>query len=165
MMMYNYCPICSTKLIDKEIHNEGVIPYCDSCNKLYFPFSYPCVIVLVKYNNKYILIKQKYVSDNYIVIAGHIKYNSTAEQTVIEEVKEEIGLDVIKYKYINSYYYSKRNNTMFGFVVEAIGEITLCKNEVDSYILVSEKEALTLLNESSIALNLLNDYLKSKSSE
>ncbi len=158
--MYKYCPMCSDSLISKEIENEGQIPYCCNCNKLYFPFSYPCVICLVKYNDKIVLIKQKYVSDNYIVVAGHIKKGSNAEQTVKEEIYEELGLEITTMKYINSYYHKRHGNIMFGYYVETKGNININTNEVDSYILVDECKALELLSNSSIALQLLKDTTK-----
>lgn len=159
-MESKFCNECGNKLIYKNIVHEGDIPYCTKCNKPHFPFSFPCVICLVKYKEKYVLIKQSYVSENYIIIAGHIKFNSTAEQTVLDEVKEELGLDVVKYKYINSYYHERRGNIMFGFLVEAEGNINICEDEVDSYILVGEKEAIELLSSASIAKQLLLDSIK-----
>lgn len=30
-MHFTYCPHCGTKLIEKEIEDEGIIPYCESC--------------------------------------------------------------------------------------------------------------------------------------
>lgn len=158
-MLYKFCPTCSNELILKDIEEEGLIPFCNNCNKLYFPFSYPCVICLVKYNDKFILIKQNYVSDNYILVAGHIKQTSNAETTIKEEVKEEIGLDVTSIKYINSYYHERGNNIMFGYYVETKGNIKT-NYEVDNYILVDKDEALSLLNKSYIAYKVLEDYLK-----
>lgn len=156
-MKYNYCPNCSRLLINKQIENEGVIPYCETCNKLYFPFSYPCVICLVKYKDKYLLIKQNYVSDNYILLAGHIKHGSTAETTIKEEVKEEVNLDVTKITYVNSYYHERGNNIMFGYFVEAEGTIKT-NFEVDNYLLVDKEEALSLLNKSYIAYKVVEDH-------
>ncbi len=158
-MEYKFCPICSDTLVLKEIQEEGLIPFCNNCNKLYFPFSYPCVICLVKYNNKYVLIKQNYVSDNYVLVAGHIKQGSNAELTIKEEVKEEIGLDVQSITYVNSYFHKNGNNIMFGYVVDATGTIKT-NFEVDNYILVNKEEASNLLNKSYIAYKVLEDYLK-----
>lgn len=158
-MKYKYCPICSEELTLKEIPEEGYIPFCNNCSKLYFPFSYPCVICLVKYNGNYILIKQNYVSDNYILVAGHIKQGSNAELTIKEEVKEEIGLDVKSITYINSYFHERGNNIMFGYMVEAEGEI-ITNHEVDNYIIVSEDKVLDLLNESYIAYKVALEYFQ-----
>ncbi len=159
MIKYNFCPNCSEKLILKPIEEEGDIPFCTNCNKLFFPFSYPCVICLVKYNDKYVLIKQNYISDNFVLVAGHIKQGSSAEVTIKEEVKEEIGLDVTNITYVNSYFHERGNNIMFGYVVEATG-IIKTNFEVDNYIVVDKEEACNLLNKSYIAYKVLEDYLK-----
>ena len=32
-----YCVECGTKLIYKELENEGMIPYCEKCHEYRFP--------------------------------------------------------------------------------------------------------------------------------
>ncbi|MFI3251772.1 MAG: NUDIX domain-containing protein [bacterium] len=160
-MKFKYCPECGSLLSEKDITNEGLIPFCCDCNKVYFPFSYPCVICFVKYHEKYLLIKQNYISDNYVLVAGHIKQGSNAELTIREEIKEEVGLDVKSITYVNSYFHEKGNNIMFGYFVEAEGKIET-NHEVDNYKLVTKEEALELLNKSYIAYKLVKEYFDKK---
>lgn len=32
IMRFTFCPHCGTKLIGKEIGDEGVIPFCEKCS-------------------------------------------------------------------------------------------------------------------------------------
>ena len=35
-MKYKFCPECGEMLIEKELGDEGLIPYCNTCKKPYF---------------------------------------------------------------------------------------------------------------------------------
>ena len=160
-MIFKYCPECSNKLTEKEIGDEGLVPFCENCNRPWFSFSYPCVICLVLDNQGNIaLIKQSYVSDNYICVAGYIKQGENAENSAIREVEEETGLKVTKANYINSYYYQKRDNLMLGFACTVDkGEFNISR-EVDKAQWFTLSEATNLLRKGSIASQLLYDYLQ-----
>ena len=160
-MNFSYCPQCGEKLFPKVCGDEGAIPYCGSCKRPFFPFSYACVICLcVTEDNKEIaLIQQDYVSNNYINVAGYIKQGETPESTVVGEVKEEIGLDVVSYKYIGSYYYEKKDNLMLGYICKVKKDEFALSVEVDKAEWFPLKYAQQILRYDSIGWNLLNDYL------
>ena len=46
-MKFTYCPDCGTKLIQKEIGDEGLVPWCECCNKPFFDMFSTCIIALV----------------------------------------------------------------------------------------------------------------------
>ena len=46
-MKFTYCPDCGTKLIQKEIGDEGLMPYCENCKKPLFDMFSTCIIALV----------------------------------------------------------------------------------------------------------------------
>ena len=46
-MRFTYCPDCGTKLIQKEVGDEGFMPYCDNCKKPLFDMFSSCIIALV----------------------------------------------------------------------------------------------------------------------
>ena len=68
-----YCVECGTKLIYKELENEGMIPYCEKCHEYRFPIfsSAVSMIILNPDKNKILLIKQ-YGKPSYILVAGYI---------------------------------------------------------------------------------------------
>ena len=49
-MKFTYCPDCGTKLIQKEIGDEGLMPYCENCKKPFFEMFSTCIIALWSMN-------------------------------------------------------------------------------------------------------------------
>lgn len=95
-MHYTYCPDCGKKLVDRLAGDDGLVPFCDSCNKYWFDTFSSCVIVLVA--NKYdelALIRQSYLSDKYAsFVAGYMSLGENAEESAIREVKDTFHLTI-----------------------------------------------------------------------
>ena len=109
-MHFTYCPYCGSKAIQKEIGDEGKIPYCTQCEiPLWDMFITSIICAVVNEQKEIALLRQNYVSQTHFVcLAGVIKMGETAEETVRREVKEEIGLDVEWLEYIETYPYPKK---------------------------------------------------------
>ncbi len=166
-MKFIHCPYCGEKLDKKSIGDEGLVPYCNNCEVPIFDLMYTCILTLVINEfNEIALIRQEYVSKtNYVCVAGHIKSGEDAENTVIREVKEELGLDVVNARYIKSYYYEKKDMLMLGFVSKVKKDNFNISSEVDEAQWFSIDEALVNLKDASIAIKLLKDYLKEYNKE
>lgn len=161
-MHFTYCPHCGSKLIDKEIGDEGMIPYCESCQVPLWDMFITCVICAVTNEfNEIALIKQQYVSSsNYVCVAGIMMLGENGEETALREIKEEIGLDVENIQYIHSYFYDKKNMLMLGYKANVKkAEFTISK-EVDSVAWVPYKDALSKLREGSIAWQLVKEVIE-----
>lgn len=159
-MTFSYCPKCGERLVMREIGDEGAVPFCENCSRPFFDFSYPCVICLVTDGEgRFALIKQGYVSENHVCVAGYIKRGETPEEAAAREVAEETGLKVRSLRYLMSRYHAKSDNLMLGFVVTVEhGEFTL-SGEVDSAGWFGAEKARELLRKSSVAKELLEIYL------
>ena len=46
-MRYLYCPQCGNKLTLRQAGDEGAVPFCERCKKLWFDSFSSCSIVLV----------------------------------------------------------------------------------------------------------------------
>ena len=110
--MMEYCMECGTKLKDRFLKNEGMIPFCEKCNAYRFPVFSAAVSmeVLSPDRDKVLLIKQ-YGRDRYILVAGYINKGENAEHTVAREVMEEIGLHVDEIHFEKSEYFPPSNNS------------------------------------------------------
>ena len=66
-----YCYECGTKLMDKYLEGEGMIPYCEKCGQYRFPIFNMAVSmeVLNPSQDKVILIQQ-YGRTRNILVAG-----------------------------------------------------------------------------------------------
>lgn len=166
-MDFTFCPRCGEKLRPKLCGDEGEVPYCESCKRPFFPFSYPCVICLCisEDGSEIALIKQGYVSENYVNVAGYVKQGETPEVTAVREVKEEIGLDAISVRYVGSWYHDKSDNLILGFECKVKkGELVL-SSEVDEADWFTLESARNLLRRDSIGMSLLEKCLDRRSSE
>ncbi|MGN0688229.1 MAG: NAD(+) diphosphatase [Oscillospiraceae bacterium] len=159
-MTFEYCPKCGSRLIPKPIDDEGEIPFCESCDRPWFSFSYPCVIcLLTDGKDNYALIRQSYgTTDRYVCVAGFMKTGECAEETAVREIKEETGLDVKRLQYINSYYYAKNDNLMLGFVATVERAEFHLSDEVKTARWFTRAEAISTANPGSIVEKLMRDY-------
>lgn len=92
-MVAKFCHECGTKLTQKELENEGMVPFCPKCEAFRFPMYNVAVsmIVINKQTNKILLIKQ-YGKDYYVLVAGYVNRTEQLEHAVAREIKEETGM-------------------------------------------------------------------------
>lgn len=125
-MRFTYCPDCGTKLIQKEIGDEGFMPYCDNCKKPLFDMFSSCIIALVANEKQEVaLLRQNYIStDYYNLVSGYMKPGETAEETAVREVGEELGLTIDEPKITGTYWFDKKDMIMIGFLAKTIKQIS-----------------------------------------
>ena len=131
-MRYVFCPKCGGRLSTRAVSDEGVVPFCSDCRRHFFPQAKPCVLVLVTNDRKEVaLLRQPYVSKtHWVLVAGLNRPGETAEETVTREVQEETGLSVEHRRYVASYYHSKSDGLMLGFLAQAGGSVSAASSEV-----------------------------------
>lgn len=160
-MHFTYCPHCGEHLIEKEIGDEGMIPFCESCSIPLWDIFTTCIIAAVV--NEYgeiALLRQNYVSaTKYVCVAGVMKTGESAEDAVIREISEETGLQVEDLHYIRSYPYNKKEMLMLGYKAIVKKKEFMLSKEVDSAEWVKPDNALRLLREGSIAWQLVREVL------
>lgn len=156
-MHFTFCPHCGTKLISREIGDEGLIPYCEKCEiPLWDMFTTSIIAAVVNEYGEIALLRQNYVSKtNHVCVAGVMKIGESAEETVIREVKEEIDQDVESLEFIASFPYEKKDLLMLGYKAVVKKKDFKLSVEVDSAEWVKSEEALSLLREGGIAWQLV----------
>ncbi len=163
-MHFIHCPYCGAKLENREIGDEGLIPYCLNCKIPLWDMFSTCIIAAVVNEQKEIaLLKQNYVSTTkFVCVAGVMKPGESAEETAIREIKEEIGLDTDELEYVKSYYYKKKEMLMIGYKAIVKKTDFTTSNEVDSVQWVPFEQALEKLREGSIAWQLVKTVIESE---
>ena len=161
-MRFTYCPHCGNELIKKEIGDEGLVPFCEKCSIPLWDMFETCIIAaVVNEYDEVALLKQSYVTTaNYVCVAGHMKIGESAEETVIREVKEELGLDVENLTFIRTYPYEKKEMLMLGFKAEVKKADFVYSTEVDSAKWFAFDEALENIREGSIAWQLVKEVIE-----
>ena len=160
-MHFTYCPNCGEKLVDKEIGDEGKLPYCMRCETPYWDtFTTSVICAVVNEDREIALLRQDYVSTtNLVCVAGIMKLGESAEETAVREIKEEIGLETLKLTYMGSYPYPKKEMLMLGYKALVKKEDFTLSGEVDAVEWVKYENALEKLREGSIAWQLVKKVI------
>lgn len=146
----------------QKIGDEGMIPFCEKCNiPLWDMFTTSIIAAVVNEYGEVALLRQNYVSTTkYVCVAGIMKIGESAEETVIREVKEEIGQDVEDLEFVSSYPYEKREMLMLGYKATVRKQDFKLSNEVDSVDWIKYENALSLLREGSIGWQLVKTVIE-----
>lgn len=162
-MRFTYCPHCGTELIKKEIGDEGLISFCEKCSIPLWDMFTTCIITAVVNEQREVaLIKQTYMTtQTFVCVAGHMKIGESAEETVIREVKEEIGLDVEELTFVKTYPYEQKEMLMLGFKAKVKkADFALSDAEVATAQWFPYEEALANIREGSIAWQLVKAVIE-----
>jgi NAD+ diphosphatase len=127
-MRYEYCPKCGKKLIQKQAGDDGLVPYCEDCEKYWFDTFGSCVIIMVVrgggkgnadsgQNPEVLLLRQKYMSDEYMnFVSGYITVGENAEESAYREVLEETGIKLDDLEYSGTWFFKLQELLMHGFI-------------------------------------------------
>ncbi len=155
-MKFTYCPHCGTKATLKEIGDEGLIPYCDSCNIPLFPMFSTCVLsIVVNEFHEVALIQQSYGNPRFAGVAGYMKCGETAEESAKREVIEEIGLVPESVTFLESHWYDIKSQLMLGFLARVKKADFRLSDEVSQAQWFSFADAVQTVREGSIVQKLI----------
>lgn len=160
-MIAKFCYECGTKLTQKELENEGSIPFCPKCKAYRFPVYNVAVsmIVINKKTDKILLIKQ-YGKDYYVLVAGYVNRMEQLEHAVAREIKEETGMNVSQIKFNRTRFYEPSDVLMCNFTAFVEDDSDFCVNEeIDDYCWFTYEEARKNIRQNSLAAYFLNAYL------
>ena len=148
-----YCRECGEKLSLRFCENEGLIPYCSKCEAYMFP-EFPIAVSMVVTNRAQdkILLAKHVEDDDFILFAGYVKKGENVEKTIPREIKEELGLDVVKTKYMSSRYHAKKDVLMLNFIVVVEEKpLKLAEEEIAEARWCSNEEAVELIRKNTTA--------------
>lgn len=157
---HRFCGRCAHKLQDKV--TERALQ-CSNCKHIVYPKISPCVIVLITDNEKMLLARSAhFTAEMMSTLAGFVEIGESAEQTLVREVKEEVGIQVKNLKYICSQPWPFPDVLMLGFIAEYdYGEIVIDKNEIETAGWFDKHNLPPLPHEMSISRYLIEYYLRS----
>jgi NAD+ diphosphatase len=127
-----------------------------------FPqFSVATSMVVTNRSQNKILLAKHAEDDDFILFAGYVKKGETVEKTVPREIKEELGLDVVKAKYMSSRYHEPKDILMLNFivVVEENKPIKLNEEIAEARWCLPE-EAMQLIRKGTTAEYFLSNAIK-----
>lgn len=119
---HNYCPRCGGGLVH---HQQDLAKECESCGLIQYPRISPCIITLIT-RGEYCLLAQgiRFTEPRYSTLAGFIEAGESAEDALVREVREEVGVEVSNIRYHCSQSWPFPHSFMLGFFADYLsGEI------------------------------------------
>ncbi|MGQ4892064.1 MAG: NUDIX hydrolase [Candidatus Njordarchaeia archaeon] len=140
-----FCPICGSKLKQRFIDGRMRL-VCDNCGFVFWNNPIPVVAAIVPYDNGIILVKSS-IRKTWGLPAGHVEFSDTAEERVIEEVKEETNLDAEIEKFLGTWKVNKSNKLLLVYSVNILGGEPKPGGDVEELMIASPKKALEILGD------------------
>ena len=92
-MIQKHCFECGTALIEKELEEEGIVPYCPKCQQYRFPmYNVAVSMIVVDEETGKILLIQQYGKLSYILVAGYVNRGEAEEHAVVREFLADTGM-------------------------------------------------------------------------
>jgi NAD+ diphosphatase len=110
---HQYCGHCASETT--QLPHERA-KRCPKCGLVNYPRLSPAIIVLVSRGEELLLARaHRFPAGMYSVLAGFVEPGESLEETVVREVREEVGIEVKEIRYFGSQPWPFPNSLMIGF--------------------------------------------------
>ena len=153
----HYCGRCGGEMK----FSSPISKRCTDCGHEVWPVLQVAVIVLVRKEDKVLLVQSKSFKSDYMgLVAGFVETGETLEQAVRREVMEETQIRIKNLRYIKSQVWPFPCNLMAGFVADyESGEISIQKSELNKGGWFARNKMPSLPDEASIARQIINAWI------
>ena len=159
---HRYCGRCATETVRSE--TDELARNCPRCGLHHFPRISPAVITLISDGERMLLARSPHFAPGvYSTIAGFVEPGESLEETVVREIREEVGVEVRDVRYFGSQPWPFPNSLMIGFTAEYVsGEIRFDGVEIEDARWFTGEDLPRLPAPLSIARRLIDDFLGSR---
>jgi NADH pyrophosphatase NudC (nudix superfamily) len=128
---YRYCPQCAAALAPQTLAERERMA-CPHCGWVHWDNPTPVVAALIEYDGKVLLARNRaWPEKMFALVTGFLERDETPLQAVEREVAEETALDTRSATLIGVYEFSRKNEVIIAYHVEAEGEVRLGEELVD----------------------------------
>ncbi|HEY9696715.1 MAG TPA: NAD(+) diphosphatase [Trichocoleus sp.] len=126
---HQYCGHCATPMTQLPTERAKRCPACGLVN---YPRLSPAVIVLISRGEEILLARApRFPEGMYSILAGFVEAGESLEETIVREVREEVGVEICNIQYFGSQPWPFPNSLMIGFTAHyAGGEIVIEPQEL-----------------------------------
>lgn len=155
---HRYCGRCGVQM---QLDEAERAMRCEPCGTINYPRIAPCIIVLVTRGEELLLARNaNFPRPMYSTLAGFIEAGETAEETLVREVREEVGVEVDNLDYFQSQSWPFPNQLMLGFFAEYRGGDIVCDpREIADAQWFNYRELPMIPPSSSVAGQLIRHYI------
>lgn len=134
---------------------------CEACELLFYPRIAPAIIVLVRRGPQALLARSaRFATGMYSTLAGFVEPGESLEETLVREVREEVGIEVTNIRYFGSQPWPFPHSLMVGFVADyAGGELRVDGLEIVDAAWFSPDELPAVPPKLSIARKLIDAWV------
>ena len=151
-MKMDYCMACGALLHPRAHGDEGMVPYCESCEAFRYPMFNTAVSLLVLDEARQnILLIRQYGRPHFILVAGYVNCGEDAEDAARRELREELGLELSSLRFNRSRYFPPSNTLMLNFTVTVPSREAQPNREVDDWQWFTLEEARRAIKPGSLA--------------
>ena len=162
-MQLNFCPVCGEKPVLRQHPTDGPVAWCPRCGDWRYPLFATAVSVAVldPGRTRMLLIRQ-YGKKDAVFTAGYVDKGETAEDAVVREVREELGMTARELRFCRSRWYAPSETLMLHYSVTVPEDEPSPNWEVDGWEWVPIVEARSRVAPGGLAEQLLADYLEAR---
>lgn len=128
--MHRFCGQCGTRTQPHATGERARV--CPACEHSSYPRINPCVIAVVVRGDELLLARShRFTNSMFSALAGFMEAGESAEETLVREVREEVGVEITNVRYVASQPWPFPGNLMLGFIADyAGGELCLQEDEI-----------------------------------
>lgn len=124
---FQYCPVCKAPLSKQIVHTEERLA-CSANPQHYIHYDNPKPVVaaIIEYEGEVLLARNvRWPANWFALVTGYLEKGESAEEGIIREVKEEVGLECEVVDLVGVYPFHIKNEVIIAYHVKAEGEVEL----------------------------------------
>lgn len=155
---HQYCGHCATPTTQQS-HERA--KRCPKCGLVFYPRLSPAVIMLISRGPALLLARaHRFPVGRYSILAGFVEPGESLEETVIREVREEVGIEIKDIRYFGSQPWPFPNSLMIGFTATYVsGEITPEPAEIADAAWFTKRNLPDIPSKASIARRMIDWFV------
>jgi NAD+ diphosphatase len=148
-----------------QLSQTEVAKICQNCQRIHYPFYSPAVMVLIERDNEILLARSPHFTQGvYSALAGFIAPAESAEEAVVREVTEEVGIKISDIKYFGTQNWPFPNSFMLAYTARYVsGDICAHDHELEDARWFNLSALPLLPSLASISRHLIDDFIRRKS--